>query len=380
VGRNACRKLAAGSIDQSSVKVVRAPREGMSANRQFRGALVIAPPSIMGTWGIELLRDAAAAMNPPLQFYLLDRLDTVDLSISSQTLYATQFPSASVLSTINDGRLPVVGFLDDAIDSVAYQRRLSGCSFMEALRAATCSVVANPTLLEGHSSIVYYRGHAVAPDRIVAQVLDHLALFIPPEGQEILKRKYCLAATDLHGLETSLAERVPRYEPQGHWSKELIDEEASIVDQVLGPLLNMASLKACAPITWPLSVFLSGDRPDTEASRVMEITGAARIIYYGPYLYLPPGRWKAEFAVGFSRDAVGSTFTVEVYGSSLIARARFRASRAGLFSGTFLFDHVRVEDHIEMRFRNDQGAIEGRVGLAWIKLHHASQPLSYSVE
>jgi hypothetical protein len=372
--------LAIGWIEQRSAKVILAPKERMSMNRQFRGALVIAPPSIMGTWGLELLRDAAAAMNPPLRFYLLDRLDTVDLSISSQTVYATQFPSASVLSIINDGRLPVVGFLDDATDSVAYQRRLSCCSFMDALRMATCSAVANRTLLQGHSSIVYYRRDAVAPDRIVEQVLDHLALFIPPEGHEILKRKYCLAATDLQGLETSLAERVTRYEPQRGWNKELTGEEASIVDQVVGPLVNMASIKARIPITWPLRVFLSGDRPDTQASRIAEITGAARIIYYGPYFYLPPGRWKAELVVGFSEDAVGSAFTVEVHGSSLMARAKFRALRAGLFSGVFIFDHIRVQDHIEMRFRNDQGAIEGRVGLAWIKLHHAGEPSSYNVE
>jgi hypothetical protein len=348
----------------------------MTTDRQFRGAIVVAAPSLIGKWGIDLIREATAAADPLLDFRILDRLDIIDPAVSCRTVYATQFPGEAVLTTIRDGTLPVVAFVDDATDATAYQRRVTGCTFMEALRSIACGAVANPSLFRGVSTLVFYRGNATNPVNILERTIEHLAISLHKDKAAELTQKHCPAGDDSRSLEASLSACVPLYAPRGNWTNELTDEEASIAEQALGPIVAMANSGDWPPVTWPFSVFLSGDRPNERASIMTEMTGRARHIYYGPYLHLPPGHWEGELVVGFSQDAVGSAFTLEVCsngGSTLIARARFRASRPGLFRGTFVFSLANVQDPIELRFSNDQGAIEGRFGLAWVKLYYRNE-------
>jgi hypothetical protein len=345
----------------------------MTTDRQFRGAIVVAAPSLIGKWGIDLIREAAAAADPPLDFRTLDRLDVIDPAVSCRTVYATQFPGEAVLAIVRDGTLPVVAFVDDATDATAYQRRVTECTFMEALRSVACGAVANPSLFRGVSTLVFYRGNATNPVSILERTIEHLAISLHNAKVAELTQKYCPAREDSRSLEASLSACVPLYASRGNWTNELTDEETSIAEQALGPIVAMAIRRDWPPVTWPLAVFLSGDRPNERALIVTEMTGRARIVYYGPYLHLPPGQWEGELVVGFSEDAVGSAFTVEVCGSTPIARARFRASRPGLFRGTFVFSLANVQDPIELRFSNDQGAIEGRFGLAWVKLYYRGE-------
>ena|SRR6516164_3640670 len=71
-------------------------------------------------------------------------------------------------------------------------------------------------------------------------------------------------------------------------------KENATIDGVLGPLIQMSFRDSAENIIWPIEAFLSGDRPDTPATLVTDLTGGARILYYGPYFYLPSGSWKAR--------------------------------------------------------------------------------------
>ena len=61
-----------------------------------------------------------------------------------------------------------------------------------------------------------------------------------------------------------------------------------MIGGALSPLIQMSFSENPVPSSADQSV-LSGDRPDTPASLVAELTGGARILYYGPYFYLPAG-------------------------------------------------------------------------------------------
>src|ERR1700737_3599235 len=77
----------------------------MTVDRKYRGAIVVAPPGAMGAWGLQMVRDAAAACSPSLEVRLLDCLDTVDLAVASQTIFATQFPGESVQLVLERGHI-----------------------------------------------------------------------------------------------------------------------------------------------------------------------------------------------------------------------------------------------------------------------------------
>jgi hypothetical protein len=339
----------------------------MQIDDAYKGALILGTPSIIGTWGLDLLRDAAAAMEPPLEVRLLEKLDEIGPEEAwPRSLYLTQFPSASVLSIIESERMPVVAFLDEACDATAYIRRSSGCSFVEALRSATSGAVANRALLHAKTALVVRRSRSGPPNELIDKLFNHLMMRLPAEASNAIKQKYCGSVLGASTLEGCL-QGVSSYKPLGEWSNELSSEEAAIVEQVLAPLLLMAFQEECVPVKWPCGVFLSADRPNEPAPIVANVTGAARNIYYGPFFHLPPGTYRARLVAGFSKSAIRSHFSAEVCGSTSLAKARFQPRDQGVFQGDFLVIHKVPQDAVEVRFRNDEGAIEGQVGLAWVE-------------
>jgi hypothetical protein len=338
----------------------------MTVDREYRGAIVIAPPGIFGQWAIQLITDAAAACHPPLRVCMLDRQDAIDLSVAPTSIFFTQFPSKSVQEITESGQLPIVAFIDHAAESLAHQLRISNCTFIDALRATTSAAAINPKLHRGVSTLIFHREAPMEPSPLLERTFEHLALPLSMPQSSALKDRYAGVGPDKGDLEASFSRFVSEYLPLGSALNELTAENLTIVDQALAPLVEMGRSDDQHIVTWASALFLSGDQPNERAPVVANVTGAARIIYYGPYLYLPSGDWEAEMTVGFSTDAIGSNFTIEVYSSELLARARFQVKETGLFKGKFYFTHSSLQDHLELRLRNDQGAIEGRIGLAWV--------------
>jgi hypothetical protein len=156
------------------------------------------------------------------------------------------------------------------------------------------------------------------------------------------------------------------YVPPGKTSS-ISSEEVAIIDQVLSPIALTAVSSDITPICWPSSVFLYGDRPNERAPLVADVTGVARIIFYGPYFHLPAGRWQVQVVLGFSDDIFGTPFSIEVHGSAVVAKAVVKPHGGGIFTGSFSMAHTKSQDPLELRIRNEEGAIEGRIGLARVR-------------
>ena len=110
------------------------------------------------------------------------------------------------------------------------------------------------------------------------------------------------------------------------------------------------------------------DDRNTPAALVTDLTGGARILYYGPYLYLPAGAWKARMMVGFSAGARSMPFSVDVYaGQDPLAIATMVPESKGVYHAAFRFEHHLPDIPIEVRLRTDRGAIEGRVALGRVE-------------
>ncbi len=103
------------------------------------------------------------------------------------------------------------------------------------------------------------------------------------------------------------------------------------------------------------------------ASHVVDLIGPARMLFHGPYLHLPPGRYEAEIIVAIAGHDADASFRVEVHaGQACLARARFKSSRPGSFSGRFSFVHPHVGAEIQAQFIAERGAINGKFSLQQI--------------
>jgi hypothetical protein len=66
-------------------------------------------------------------------------------------------------------------------------------------------------------------------------------------------------------------------------------------------------------------------------------------------------------------DIFGTPFSVEVHGSAPVAKAVMKPEGGGIFAGFFQMVHSKPEDPLELRIRNEEGAIEGRMGLVQVQ-------------
>jgi hypothetical protein len=332
-------------------------------------AIVVGAPSVLSSLCFGLVR--AAAEHVRAEIRLVDRNDNVEeLSTApnrARVFWLAQYPSPSLVDIIRGSRVPTVACLDELKDAVRYLKESVGCTFLEALRAHTAAATVCGAFFDNPSVLLVERRADSTTGRIAGQMLDHLRLDMTfPAKKSLIEQFAGEAGATAWPLERLLSRRVVGYLAPGKTSTISADE-AAVIEQVLAPMTRMSIGRDVRPICWPSSVFLFGDRPNERAPLVADITGAARIIFYGPYFHLPAGRWQVQIVLGFSYDIFGTPFSIEVHGSTLVAKAFVRPDGEGIFSASFSMTHTRPQDPLELRVRNEEGAIEGRIGLARVQ-------------
>jgi hypothetical protein len=241
------------------------------------------------------------------------------------------------------------------------------CSFLEALRAQTAAVTICGALFRNSAVLLINRSDGGTVGSVVGRIFDSLRLENTITAKTSLIEQFTgTTGVAFWPIEQVLSQCVPGYVAPGKTSS-ISSEEAVVIDQVLSPMVLTSFSRDVTPICWPSSVFLYGDRPNECAPLVADVTGAARVIFYGPYLHLPAGRWRVQVVLGFSDDIFGTPFSIEVHGSAVVAKAVVKPNGGGIFRGSFSMAHTKPQDPLELRIRNEEGAIEGRIGLARVR-------------
>jgi hypothetical protein len=149
----------------------------------------------------------------------------------------------------------------------------------------------------------------------------------------------------------------------------LVGQSLALLRQSLIPLANHVVSAARDPIVWPLACFYAGDYLSEQASPFIEVVGKARIIYYGPYFYLPRGRWRADVQLIVSATMRDKKLAVDVYAEGALARHEFKPVQGGLLRVSLQFSVERADQRIEVRVELLEGTIEGHLGLNQVLLH-----------
>ena len=239
---------------------------------------------------------------------------------------------------------------------------------IDALRVETAAAASFVELRDHPGVLILHRFTDAPATAIIDTILDHLGLEPTPRQREVIySRRIGPGGADA-SLEAALAFSGQHYAPLSEPQTAFEPRQAAMVADVLSPLIQMIIRDSPGPVVWPIETFFSGDRPNMPASLVTDLTGGARILYYGPYFYLPAGVWKVRMMVGFSAGARSMPFSTEVYsGEQLLAVATMVAENKGVYHATFSFAHEVVDRPIEVRLRTDRGAIEGRVALGRVE-------------
>ncbi len=328
----------------------------------MRDIVVVGPPSPLVSGSFAFLERALKAVYPGLTVLRLDRLDDIDDSgrPNEVRLILSTFPPPALATYCDRLKLRPIVLLDEMLPSVAFTRAGGTVPSLNAVRIVSAGLTLTGACSQLAGAHLVRRADDVS-------LLDLLTLAAGSAESAPNRARLEKACELLGGPDRSLRELVEASEAKQNAS-ELTAEDEQLAECVLGGLYNYAVSGRPGPTTWPGRTFLLGDDPGTPAPVVMDVTGRARIIFYGPYFHLPRGRWKMRISYGFSHDIRGLPLNIQVASTSVLSELRVLAERGGIFA----VDHevVVTDPHqpIEIRTMNEQAAIEGHVALASVEL------------
>lgn len=325
--------------------------------------IVIGAHGTLSLWVFEVV-NRIAALAPGRSVRKFDRMDVIEFLAAPRPIILTHYPSKQLIDAIEHGDARVLFVEEQPLELVRYLQAALGLSPIEAIRSQTASAVAN--LAIGRAETVHYvtRGS----ERTVGTIVRDIArmLDIALTDQELRAILHTVsgglgADADLERVLSNVGDRYcpPDRVPAAAGS-DLVTASA---DDVVAPLLAMARGHTSRPVVWPTFVFKHTSQPNAPAPRTAEVAGPARNLYYGPYLHLPPARYRVESILEFSEETKDVPFVIELHGSSWLSQALIPQRKAGHYRGYFELVHNDPIATVEIRLRSIREISRGTLSL-----------------
>ena len=221
------------------------------------------------------------------------------------------------------------------------------------LVACSCAFVCRYSSLPG-ALVVSSERASRSPNATVAALAEHLELSVDTDTIDRI-----IAELEASGL-------VP-VDPDAAESARLSDESLPTVNGALAPFSDYFASGTLGPIIWSRNLFLEENHGP--AIHPINISGKIRYLVHGPHIALPPGSWMAEVILGFSEDAIGMGFRIEVWAGSQLGMAQITPSGPGLARVNVNFVLEESNDSlVEIRVMNERAAIYGQLILGQVTM------------
>ncbi|GAC1043662.1 hypothetical protein [Rhizobium sp. No.120] len=332
-------------------------------------------PGVMSSWGVAAVHALAREAFGDYAVITTDTVEDLKQHVLARSgahaVLVSQFPEARLSELILRVNVPFLLFLEDPLDAVSYLARATGQRDIGLVRAVSASLACLEPLADASGALVLRRGDVDQKGSIdlllktidrhfstdlkleqIANALLHVGM--SPSGQPPQKAPR---------LEEAAAAVIAGYLTPQEAVPEVSEALRETAKKVLHPL-EFDRRKASNTVFWPQEAFLSGDSLGQALDDLVDLTGGARCLIYGPYLHLPTGRWNAKFLFDVDEDCRGQIFTLEVHAAELLGSLRVCPQGTGSFEAAVPIDVVDPRAPIEIRLMMDSGAIEGRLS-AW---------------
>jgi hypothetical protein len=299
---------------------------------------VIGYPGSFTAWGLELIRQILETNGHVVRIMPLDGTpDDPNTADAIRVLFG--YGPAAAHTRIEPSQ--TIAFLDAPAWSL-HELILSGCDPVEAARRLTATLAPLAAVLRRDGALLIRRTPNMDPVATQSAIANHIS--------GLLDRPLP-AVTPCPPID--VPEPVP---PLGGQARALLR-------QTVNPLENFVTDSTRDPIVWPLASFHAIDHPNEIAPPFIEVVGPARFLYFGPYFYLPQGRWRADVKIIVSGNMHDKKLAVDVFAGVELVRHEFNPAQGGLLQASLPFVVDRPEASIEVRTTLLEGAIEGFVGL-----------------
>ena len=142
------------------------------------------------------------------------------------------------------------------------------------------------------------------------------------------------------------------------------DPAAHLAIAELASFYGAPHMKLAHKLPVPIGILTEGTAPYGTTNGRFDLVGPARCLTFGPFLYLPAGRWKANFEFEITGNQTVNSLRFDVIADGGVATKKvvdLRQSGKFRFSDTFDIGNPWLP--VEFRTLLDKGAIDGQLTL-----------------
>lgn len=281
---------------------------------------------------------------------------------ASHLVVCSRQPVVRLQTEIVQGERPFVVAIGDPRAALRNLSERAGYDVAGATRAVASSCAAMLSLTRAPGALLVSSGDAADSIAVAAAIADHFEVPTSRSELAVIVSELCVA-----GL-------TPDQDQDSAWWNGLAEREQAIVNGALLPYVShLVSEADLQPLVWEPELFYIFEDPPTSslipASRPVDITGRARVLVYGPFINLPPGSWLANVVLGFSIEAAGMSFVVEVFAGRQLSHTRVEPVDGQIFEVNlhFVIDNS-VDQPVQIRVFNERPAFDGRLALGYVTM------------
>jgi hypothetical protein len=282
-------------------------------------------------------------------------LEACALGSTDHVFSYSDIPDTRVIQAFQRIEAPVAVFLDSAVDTVEFLMRTHKMDATNAIRTSSLYFSAL------HDFVLSKAVYVVGPDAA------NLSFEAMVRG---LSRVYQLKISDSQ-LATIINRLKSEPNPRQDANHETLttEQERETIYHVLSPFESLLEPGEVMQTYWPRETFCTADQGGLPSSGPLDLTGRARVIFYGPYLNLPPGRWTATATFEVSDNETGNTLSMEISaGGVFLAKGQCELPPSGEYVCNIAFELEDPRAAIEVYFGITKGAIEGRLDVKGVEM------------
>ncbi len=343
---------------------------------------VFGPNSPMTRWGLHLVRSIAVELLGPHDFAAVavpnELKDALAKREHEHMVLMLESPRFSIIEMFQRSRAPVMMFAEDPLAMIAFnaiEKDLSPEKALQAVVQSLCSLEA--VTCSSDTYLLTRPSRATSVRHVIQYVADFLNLTIDETGIDRVVARLAQHLKPRAGEDFDVQELVAAYTPVSDslpaWFRGLPADEQRLLQNFRQQLAPALEGKSFQRFVWPSEIFKDTAAMDWKMPHPIELTGPTRIIFHGPYLCLPRGKWTASFFFEAIDTGAPNSILIDILVNQ---RRQLALGQADLTrDGNFRLD-LRVEITepslpLEARMLLERGAIEGKVELQRVEFVRA---------
>lgn len=315
--------------------------------------IAIGPPSAIGQWGLHFLHELLKKSIGPCTVIAENRAkilrQVASLDRDSNVLIFLDNPDDAIVRHLPVA--PIVGFIEAPAQVASYLHLERGLQWQECLRLTSLVFSSLESLYIRPGTLLVKRAAGIQIEELAKSICLHLRIPIPG------------------GFSGTLEDDLLRYYPLAKETK--LPGSTAASEAIYESYRGLLSKKSADVFTWPRELFFDTS-PHSPNWQKIDFVGPARILFFGPYLYLPTGLWRANLAFEVNDNRSGNSVVVDVFSDAVLAHGEVTLPEAGNFIVALDFECTESTKPLEFRLRLDRGAIQGSLEVKGVTLNRLS--------